>query len=282
MKLSDLLEKIGVRKANAEAPPTELDRNMGALRLSVESIAKAKLSEEERQLLTDETLSQFREAFLGTSSEALLAKAAPPKADEEDEEVIPDDEELEGEDGEGDEKVLDEEKDVPPTKAKKSDTQEEDIMDEQIKKQFEDAVSKAAALEAQLAKSETANADLTTRITKMELENQSRARLAKAETMVRGTTAKAEDIAALLEKLGDDEAATKTVEGLVKSLGAAQSDAQLFQEVGSARAGVTISDQVENAVTELRKSDPTITKEQAIAKVYRSHPEFYTEALNQK
>ena len=155
-------------------------------------------------------------------------------------------------------------------------------MDEQIKKQFEDAVSKAAALEAQLAKSETANADLTTRITKMELENQSRARLAKAETMVRGTTAKAEDIAALLEKLGDDEAATKTVEGLVKSLGAAQSDAQLFQEVGSARAGVTISDQVENAVTELRKSDPTITKEQAIAKVYRSHPEFYTEALNQK
>jgi len=56
----------------------------------------------------------------------------------------------------------------------------------------------------------------------------------------------------------------------------------LFHTVGKSGSGdITISSEVESKAAELRKADPTLTKEQAIAKVYESDPKLYEQSVQE-
>jgi hypothetical protein len=67
------------------------------------------------------------------------------------------------------------------------------------------------------------------------------------------------------------------VEKLLMAANEAISKGNLFSEMGRTGAGVTSGNAVEAAASELRKADPNLTPEQAIAKAYETNPDLYDE-----
>ncbi|PWK07505.1 hypothetical protein [Tumebacillus permanentifrigoris] len=96
----------------------------------------------------------------------------------------------------------------------------------------------------------------------------------------RALPVKAEDfgpvLKALAEKAPDEY---KILDELLKSVDAAMADSDLFKEIGKGAGGGSndVMKRVELAAEELRKSEPTLTKEQAFSKALQNNPELYTE-----
>lgn len=72
-----------------------------------------------------------------------------------------------------------------------------------------------------------------------------------------------------------DPTQAEKVEKMLRDANQALSESNLFVEMGRPGGVVTVSKSVENAVEEMIKNDPTMTREQAIAQVYDAHPELY-------
>ena len=91
-----------------------------------------------------------------------------------------------------------------------------------------------------------------------------------------------EEVAEILHAVhkADPEVAEK-LETLLTAANEQIEKSGLFEEVGVAGGDTTVSKSVEARVTELRKSDPTLTSEQAEAKVYEENPDLYTQ-INQE
>jgi hypothetical protein len=67
------------------------------------------------------------------------------------------------------------------------------------------------------------------------------------------------------------------VEKMLKAANEAIAKGDLFSEMGRTGAGVTSGTAVEAAAAEIRKADPNLTPEQAIAKAYEANPDLYDE-----
>jgi hypothetical protein len=75
-----------------------------------------------------------------------------------------------------------------------------------------------------------------------------------------------------------DEFGTQ-VEGLLKAANTQIAQGNLFASFGKSGAEVTVSASVDAAAAELRKGDPSLTREQAITKAYEQNPALYAEYM---
>lgn len=75
-----------------------------------------------------------------------------------------------------------------------------------------------------------------------------------------------------------DEFGTQ-VEGLLKAANTQIAQGNLFASFGKSGAEVTVSTSVDAAAAELRKGDPSLTREQAITKAYEQNPALYAEYM---
>lgn len=106
--------------------------------------------------------------------------------------------------------------------------------------------------------------------------------IAKASTLDSLPT-NANELGALLHRLHDvAPKETAAVEKLLKATNAIVGKSTLYNEIGKAGITTTASTTVEGKAAELRKSDPTMTVEQSIAKAYRANPDLYDEDLNER
>lgn len=105
--------------------------------------------------------------------------------------------------------------------------------------------------------------------------------LAKAENL-RMISDKPSDLAGTLRKLHDLDAETATVvEKYLQTANTQIAKGNLFLELGSGGAEITISKSVEGRAEQLMKADPKLTKEQAVAMAYESDPSLYDESLKE-
>ena len=137
------------------------------------------------------------------------------------------------------------------------------------------------AVAAVIRKQDEALKAAEARIAKQEEADTERTMLAKAERLPMITTDK-DDLAGLLKQAY----ATSTefgekLEQLFKAANEQITQANLFTEVGKVGAQGTVSQSVESAAAELRKADPTLTPEQALASVYETNPALYEESLKE-
>lgn len=73
----------------------------------------------------------------------------------------------------------------------------------------------------------------------------------------------------------------ESVEAILKSANEQIETSDLFKELGGGGATSTIAKSVEAAAAEIRKAEPTLTQEQAIAKAYETNPALYAESLKE-
>jgi len=240
------LKAIIARFRKGDAPPPELDRLHAALRVSTESLLDPNLSTEERHAALTKSLDQFTERFMEAEPATLKKEAEPPPEDEEEE---------------GDETAEEE---------------EEEMKDKEP--MMEKAVAATTRLTTELQKRvEVVTAEKTElqkRIAKLEDEQRSRDRIAKATALAATTGQSPEAVATVLAKIEGDEPAMKAFGGVLDALKAAQSEASLFKAIGydgpPQPEGVG---RVEARATELRKADPKLSHAQAVAKAAREMPD---------
>lgn len=104
--------------------------------------------------------------------------------------------------------------------------------------------------------------------------------LAKAETLpmiAEDKTALGGLLRRISEALSAEDAAA--VEKTLKAANEAISKSNLFAEFGSGGGETTISKSVEAKAEEIRKADPSLTREQAIAKAYDEDPSLLQQAM---
>lgn len=159
---------------------------------------------------------------------------------------------------------------------------------------FEAAISKADPATQEFMKMQRdQNRLLQERLEKQEQQDHERTMLAKAKALpfIPGEEA---DVASLLSKCYavrvDVQKADGTIESkplgeqieaIFKAVNAQLDSASIFTELGSTGAVTTTAATVEAKANELRKADPTLTKEQAIAKAYEEDPMAYVVAQNE-
>lgn len=105
--------------------------------------------------------------------------------------------------------------------------------------------------------------------------------IAKAEQLPMISTDK-DQLGELLKALNDkapEEAAI--VEKLFGAANKQISESNLFGEIGKSGAHTTLGSSVEAAASEIRKANPGMTQEQAIAAAYESNPSLYEESLKE-
>jgi hypothetical protein len=107
--------------------------------------------------------------------------------------------------------------------------------------------------------------------------------ISKAEQMPMLSTDKTA-LGGLLRRVSDalsPEDATE-VEKILKAANAQIAEGNIFKTIGNGGADTTVSASVEAAAEEIRKADPTLTKEQAVAKAFEVNPALLTEAMTNK
>jgi hypothetical protein len=72
---------------------------------------------------------------------------------------------------------------------------------------------------------------------------------------------------------------TAAVEKMLKAANEQIEKSNLFTEFGRGGANTTVSANAESAAAEIRKADPTLTPEQALAKAYEANPDLLAEAM---
>lgn len=278
MSMRTLLQKLGLKKdaaAGTDAAPTRLDKLTGALHLSLESIEKAGLTPDEQTLMVEETLGQFRSALLAKGKSDKVPKVKEEGVEEDEDEFAEDGEDEDEGEGEGGDNPFSGSDDEDDDGEDTPDEEDEDMPDEKVKK-VEEMASEITALTKRLNDAEAAAAAAEARVTKFEQAEAERQIMAKAEKMVAGTAVPVEQ-AVMLLKTGGEEG-EKALDAILKSTRQALADAQIFKELGAV-GGVTVDGAVESIATEIRKREPSLTHEQAIAKAYRENPKLYDAAI---
>lgn len=104
--------------------------------------------------------------------------------------------------------------------------------------------------------------------------------LAKAETMPMIAEDKAA-LGGLLRRISEALSAedSAAVEKVLKSANEAISKSNIFKEFGTGGGETTISKSVEAKAEEIRKADPSLTFEQAVAKAYDENPDLLQQAM---
>lgn len=139
-----------------------------------------------------------------------------------------------------------------------------------------------AALEKRVADAE-ARAQAAEEVAKAERnERLTREAIAKAQSFDK-LALNPEEFGPVLKRLRETspEDAAK-VEAALAAANEAVTKGALFAEIGTAGAGPTDAEgKIEKAAQEIRKAEPSLTKEQAFSKALREHPEFYAEYRRQ-
>lgn len=107
--------------------------------------------------------------------------------------------------------------------------------------------------------------------------------ISKAESMPMLNTDKTA-LGGLLRRISDalsDEDAAE-VEKILKAANAQITESNIFKSFGVGGADTTVSANVEAKAEEIRKANPDLTKEQAIAKAYEEDPALLREAMTNK
>jgi hypothetical protein len=144
----------------------------------------------------------------------------------------------------------------------------------------QEALAKADPVLRGIIEKANARAEQAETIAKAERDSRvQREMLVKAEALTH-VSANTEDLA---KTLGSLHATDPVLAGQIETLlGAANTQiakGALFSELGRGGGETTISKSVESAVEEIRKGNPKITKEQAIAQVYEQNPALYDEEM---
>lgn len=149
-----------------------------------------------------------------------------------------------------------------------------------------DAISKAAlekadpAIRAMIEKQAADLAEATT-IAKAEREARlGQVYLSKAQALPMITEAPA-DLAGLLRRMADalpEEDVTK-METILKAANAQITASSVFDSFGVGGGDTTVSKSVEAQAEEIRKADPSLSIEQAQAKVYADNPDLFAQAM---
>lgn len=173
-------------------------------------------------------------------------------------------------------------------------TTEKTTLTEALKKAEDEGTIVKSEEEQRKALLEKADPAVRALIEKAEKDAEEAAKIAKAERdarLDREFISKAEAMPMLSEDktaLGgllrriSEALTTEDAEAVTKVLTAANAQIEkgnLFTEFGSGGAPTTVSKSVESAAEELRKQDPTLTIEQAQAKVYETNPDLLAEAM---
>lgn len=167
-------------------------------------------------------------------------------------------------------------------------TKERDELASKIGK--EEVVKEGADLTAVLSKADPVVAALITKQAK-ELDDAKQA-IAKAndERITTSMIAKAATMPMISESPADLGEVLKTaygvsaeygqkVEELLKAANTQIAQGNLFATFGKTGADITVSASVEAAAAEIRKGDPSLTREQAVAKAYETNPALYAEYM---
>ena len=88
-----------------------------------------------------------------------------------------------------------------------------------------------------------------------------------------------EDIVEIFSSIDGDEMVTELVKGIFGAVNTALEGSELIKTIGSDKDPIekSVEEQVDEKAEEFMKSDPTLTKEQAQLKVYKSDPDKYME-----
>lgn len=235
-----------------------------------------------KQSMIDETVAEFKQTL---AEDGVIKAANKPNADSEDV-----DQGTEGADGTGAEcdpniaataaaEITDPKKKAlmdkagcdPKTKEK---TMTDTMNKADINKAIEEGVAKATA--DLVAK----NTDLSTQLQKMREDKEAADRLAKATEMVAGVPGfTAEQVAGIIK--GMDEAAVTEFGKSLKSSAETISKSRAFAELGTSqvvKAGSAL-DQLNKSASEIMKSEPDLSQEQAFRKATKQNRGLYKQHL---
>lgn len=144
----------------------------------------------------------------------------------------------------------------------------------------QEVLAKADPILRGIIEKATARAEQAETIAKAERDARvQREMLVKAEALMH-VSANTEDLAKTLGALNTtDPVLAAQVETLLGAANTQIAKGALFSELGRGGGATTISKSVEAAVEEIRKATPSLTKEQAMARVYEQNPALYDEEV---
>lgn len=263
---------------------SEADRwkYLSALQTSISSILDDDaLDAAGKQAMIDETVAEFKETL---AAEGVI-KAAGTEDDEpkgSDIEIDPDTAAIAAAEITDPEKSLDntglgpddKNKDKAGYNTKKEKSMTETMNKADISKAVEEAVSKATA---DLIKK---NDDLTAELQRMKDEKEEADRMDKAKEMVKGVHGfTAEQVAGIIKGMTPE--AVETFAKSLKANAETVAKSKAFAELGTSqviKAGSAV-DQLNKAASEIRKSEPALSNEQAFRKATKQNRELYKQYL---
>lgn len=146
---------------------------------------------------------------------------------------------------------------------------------------FEAAIAKADPAVAEILKAQKVQIEQAQTMAKAERDARlETVFLAKADSLPMISDNR-QDLARILRAVSDklDASDAAEVEKILKAANAQIATGNTFAEFGTPGAETTISKSVEAQAEALRKSDPNLTREQALDKVYQSNPDLYYASL---
>jgi len=142
-----------------------------------------------------------------------------------------------------------------------------------------DLIAKAAEKNAEILKAEITKAQADATAARSEIAKRDREALAKS--IVGDTAYKAEDVAAVLEKAGDNKEVQTLLQDVFAKYASALKAGAVLKELGSER-GTDVSDPdaaITAGVADLMKADSKLTKAAAYAKFITDNPAIYAASL---
>lgn len=156
------------------------------------------------------------------------------------------------------------------------DEDEDDESDDDVEK----VLAKADPRLAAIVKSATDRAERAEAIAKAERDERVRRDFVeKAKTLP--NIGSPEEVGAILKSIHDlDPKLSAKVEKTYAALNGQLDSAAIFKELGAPGARSSVSESVDAAAEAVRKADPSLTWEQAVAKAYEDNPSLYDEHEN--
>jgi hypothetical protein len=142
------------------------------------------------------------------------------------------------------------------------------------------------AVREYIEKMERTNREAIEKAEKRAQEAETIAKAERTERLMREFVSKAQALPMIAENPNDlgvllmelhalDPAVATKMETVLKAANEAITKGDLFSEIGRYGGATTMAPEVESAANEIRKSDPTMTNEQAMAKAYELNPDLY-------
>lgn len=257
--------KTDVEQDDVDEEPIDFQSASSQLVSSIRKSAKLAKNEDDYLNEVGEHLAVFNAQIIEKISEGLDTDVDP---------LMPDAGALSGEPVKTEKGMKTSEKEAKLAELRKQLSETEALVPEDQKT---DPVNKADELspvaKAEIQKVADENAKLRDSINKMQKENNDRAALEEARTLVGKSGLKAESVALLLSK-SDDEGKVAIKEMVAKAVAFAK-QAQAFEEVGADGEDGGANVEFAKAVDENMKADHKLTREQAIRKTLEENPELY-------